>query len=121
MSALNLIIDDGSVAAGDRLSGKLSYPTQVPIKEIRVELRWYTEGRGTRDSKVVDTCALDPQQLTIGIPVPFSLQTPHDGPVTYNGSLFRVIWEVRAMVVLSGMLNKKEKQARPVNVVCRRL
>ena len=119
MSEISLILDEEKVAAGDRLSGKLSYATQTPPKEAKVELRWRTEGRGTRDTEVVDTCLLDPQQLTIGIPLPFLVTTPADGPITYNGSLFRVIWEIKATVVFPGMLARKEEDTQLVDVVCR--
>ena len=121
MPTINLALNEEMVVAGDRLFGKLSYATQEPPKQVKVELCWYTEGRGTRDRKVTDTCLLDSQQLTFGVPIPFTVQTPHEGPITYNGSLFRIIWEVKATVVLPGMLSKKEEQTQLVNVVCRGL
>lgn len=119
MSAISLMLDEEKVAAGDRLSGKLSCAIKTPPKEAKVELRWYTEGRGTPDSQVVDTYLLDPQQLTIGVPLAFSVATPAEGPITYNGSLLRILWEVRVSISFAGVLAKKETTARLVNVVCR--
>ena len=121
MSTISLFLNEEMVTAGDRLSGKLSYITQETPKQVKVELCWYTEGRGTRDRKVIDTCSLDPEQLTFGVPVPFTVQTPHEGPITYNGSLLRIIWEVKAIVVFPGMLAKKEEQTQLVSVICRGL
>ena len=120
MSTMGLFLDQEVVRAGDRLSGKLSYPTQTLPKQVTVELLWRTEGRGTRDRQTIDTCSINPQQLTLGLPIPFTVQTSYEGPVTYNGSLFRIIWEIKATVTFSGMLAKKEEQTQPVNVLCRR-
>jgi len=120
MSTISLFLDEERVASGDRISGKLSYPTQTPPQEVMVELLWQTEGRGTRDRQVVDTCLIDPQQLTLGFAIPFTVQSPDEGPITYNGFLFRILWEIRATVVLPGMVAKKEQQTQPVSVICRR-
>lgn len=119
-SFASLVLNEKLVASGDRLSGKLSYPTQTPPKRVTVELLWRTEGRGTGDRKIIDTCSIDPQQLTLGLAIPFTVQTPYEGPITYNGALFRIIWEIKATVVLPGMLTKKEEQTQPVSIVCRK-
>ena len=119
MSTVSFVLGGEAVAAGDRLSGKLSHPTQVPPQQVKVEIFWHTEGRGTPDRKVIDVCSIDPQQLTLGLAIPFTVQTPFEGPITYNGSLFRIMWKLRATVVFPGMLAKKEERALPVNVVCR--
>ncbi len=120
MSQISLVLNEETVMAGDRLSGKLSYLTSTPPKQVTVELLWRTEGRGTRDRQVIDTYSIDPQQLTLGLAIPFTVQVPYEGPITYNGSLFRIIWEIKATVVLPGMLAKKEKQTQPVSITCRR-
>ena len=119
MAMINLILDEDIVAAGDRISGKLAYPTQTVPKAAKVELLWYTEGRGTCDRKIIDTFSLDPQQLTLGLPLPFTLQTPYEGPITYNGSLLRIIWSIKASISSPGMISKKEEKTKLFSVVCR--
>lgn len=119
MSEIRLFLDEESVAAGDRISGKLSYPTQTVPKAAKVELLWHTEGRGTCDRKVIDTLSLDPKQLTLGLPIPFTLQTPYEGPITYNGALLRILWSVKVSISLPGMISKKEEQTQLFSVVCR--
>ena len=119
MSTISLILNEDIVAAGDRISGKLAYPTQTVPKEAKVELLWYTEGRGTCDRKIIDTLSLDPKQLALGLPLPFTLQTPYEGPISYNGALLRILWSVKVSIALPGMLSKKEEETQLFSVVCR--
>ncbi len=65
------------------------------IRAVRVSLRWYTEGRGDTDSNTVMTVELpvDEFGMTSGR---VELGVPGNGPISYDGSLIRVRWEISA-------------------------
>lgn len=86
-----LVIFDPAYAGSDRATA------------IAISLRWRTEGRGDQNNAIVQTLTA---HFTDGPPrtttrFPFRLALPPDGPVSYHGTLFRVIWEVQARVDLS--------------------
>lgn len=118
---ISIILDDAVVVAGDRLSGHLIYSPadQTLPKDAQIALLWRTEGRGTKEHEIVRSRALSPQQLLSGIAIPFAFQTLADGPVTYNGLLFRIIWEVKTTLTLPGLRFKKNETAHPFSIICR--
>lgn len=78
-------------------------------REIRINLRWRTEGRGDRNSAIVQFLRIP---LTQGPPptatrFPFRFTLPPDGPVSYHGSLIRVLWEIEARVDISWAVDPK--------------
>jgi hypothetical protein len=119
---IQLTLDQQTVAAGHSLSGTLVYlgaPRKSPPDKTTLELRWYTEGRGTRDLQTIHSLTLNPEKLATGVPIPFTLKIPDEGPITYNGSLLRIIWEVRAKADYPGLLSGKDKLVQPFTVICR--
>jgi hypothetical protein len=120
---IHLTLDHHTVAAGHSLSGTLIYgetsSRQNPPDKTTLELRWYTEGRGTLDLKSIHSLTLNPEKLATGLPIPFTLKIPDEGPITYNGSLLRIIWEVRANADYPGLLSGKDKLVQPFTVICR--
>lgn len=72
-----------------------SYAGSDRARAILVNLRWRTEGRGDRNSAVVQSLTIPftagpPRQITR---FPFRFSLPPDGPVSYHGYLIRVIWD----------------------------
>ncbi len=120
---IQLTLDQQTVAAGSSLSGTLVYEEtsshQNPPDKTTLELRWYTEGRGTRDRQIIHSLTLNPEKLATGVPISFTLKIPDEGPITYNGSLLRIIWEVRAKADYPGLLSGKDKIVQPLTVICR--
>jgi hypothetical protein len=78
-------------------------------KEIRITLRWRTEGRGERASATVQflriPVAAGPPPAPTRFPFRFTL--PPDGPVSYHGYLISVIWEIEARVDVSWAIDPK--------------
>ena len=111
---IRIDLQEQSMSAGDELTGVVIYRTDKPteIKEAEITLGWYTEGRGSTDRQTVQSHRLDTQQLLSGIPIPFRFRLPDDGPITYNGALMRIIWELQAVVKKPGLLSQKEKANR---------
>ncbi|MEO0539144.1 MAG: hypothetical protein AAF215_35485 [Cyanobacteria bacterium P01_A01_bin.123] len=121
---IELHLDKTAIAVGDILSGTLVWKgvqSQNKPKKGTLTARWRTEGRGTRDRQIIQELPLDPEALisSQGLSLPFSIQIPYDGPITYNGALIRILWELEAVIEMPGLFAKKDKQTWPIQVICR--
>lgn len=67
------------------------------VRGVRVELRYQTEGRGTTARDTVATIEL-PADDNGNVGATFELPVPSTGPISYDGKLIRVLWEVKATV-----------------------
>lgn len=97
----------GSVTGRVELPGvEGTDPSVERIREVRVLLRYRTEGRGDTDSWEGSA-----QAFSVGVDgaltASFNLSVPHDAPVSYDGSLLRLIWEVEARTDLRMRIDKK--------------
>jgi hypothetical protein len=96
---INIELRDAVVALGGTVRGQVQWdPDAKPPESVTVELRFRTEGRGTEDGRVVAgterTFSGDP---TMTAPwLEFEFEVPADAPITYEGNLIRIIWEVEA-------------------------
>ncbi len=121
---INVRLEKTEIIVGETLSGTLIWQTsdgsETP-KNASVSIRWYTEGRGNTNHETVQELLLDPNQLISfqRSPLPFSFQIPYDGPITYNGSLIRVIWQLEVSIQMPGLFRKKDKQTWPFQVLPR--
>lgn len=83
------------------VTGMVSWDSPKPtkIRSLTVELRWRTEGRGDTDQASAARQELAKGQLPPGQHRwPFQLALPPEGPITYEGHLIRIIWELRAFL-----------------------
>lgn len=62
-------------------------------RELTVELRYTTSGRGDTDEDVVDTVSFPARPTGTE---KFELHLPAAGPITYSGNLIHIEWSVRA-------------------------
>lgn len=109
------------IAVGGYVSGRAVWMPNAGQKAraVKMAVRWRTEGRGTMNKGEVWTTNLP---LTAGMPlapvtIPFNVTLPPDGPVSYNGNLIRIIWEVR--MEIDEPLKKDEFAAVPFVVIPR--
>jgi|HigsolmetaAR201D_1030396.scaffolds.fasta_scaffold04321_3 hypothetical protein len=111
----------GTFAAGEQVTGQIIWTPQSDKQPrgIHVTLAWRTEGRGTRDSREVATTSLQVPPIIAEMPVslPFAIDLPYDGPISYSGMLLSIIWEVRVRVDLPWAID--EKFAAPLIVMPR--
>ena len=93
---------------------------KVP-KAATLSVGWHTEGRGTNDRATLKQLCLDMNHLQASFPrrIPFSVRIPDDSPVTYNGSLLRVLWQVSVVSQKPGLFKRKQRQDYPFCVVPR--
>ena len=124
MSAIAIRLEQTQLAVGEQLSGTVSWnPAErhQQLKSASLQLRWHTEGRGTRDSHVVYEEELDLDRLASSSfsPIPFSARIPEEGPITYNGSLIRILWEVSVSIKVPGLFKRGEKESCLLQVTTR--
>jgi hypothetical protein len=100
MSALTIEIAEGrsAFAPGDKLAGTLRWQLPAQPKGLELRLFWYTEGKGTRDSAVVDLLRVDAPAATGNQRFEFVLP---DGPFSFSGKLISLIWAVELVALPS--------------------
>ncbi len=115
-------INASTQAAGGVVSGLLVLRPEkdVSVQASSVSLHWRTEGRGDVDSSEVskvDLGALGNLSPRDERRFAFELPIHPDGPISYDGKLIRVIWEVRVHLDVPWAWDKR--QVFPVRVVSR--
>jgi hypothetical protein len=102
---------EDSVFAAATLKGIATWWADRDVfpRSIIVALGWRTEGRGDVDSDRVAEWREAGRTVFAGevVRVPFTFEIPGDGPVSYDGKLIRVIWEVRVRVDLPWAVDEK--------------
>lgn len=86
-----LQVHHGVAECGGAVTGDASWSGNTGLRRIDVVLRYLTQGRGDVDSAVVARCGMGDTEAGRG---QFRLDVPRDGPVTYNGQLMRLRWQV---------------------------
>ena len=119
---IDVRLEHTPIAIGDTLSGKIvlhSSHKKVP-KRVSISICWHTKGWGARDRKLVQELSLDHENLvSLRGTIPFSLNIPHDGPISYNSSLICIIWEFQIFVDMPGLFARDEKRILPFQVIPR--
>lgn len=116
-------LSQSGVRAGETISGDIIWtvPEELPKRAI-ASIGWRTEGRGDVNRATVQEISLDFSKFARGgnATIPFQFQIPFNGPVSYDGSLLRIIWEVNVEIDLANVLSKKNRQAVIFRVLPRR-
>ncbi|NJN74045.1 MAG: hypothetical protein HC799_15150 [Limnothrix sp. RL_2_0] len=111
---IDIQLDDQQFCWGDTLSGQFIWqsdnPDKIP-KSADVLMNWFTEGRGTGDRQTVEKQPLSPQKLLDfqTRPFPFSFTIPREVPMTYDGYLFRLMWELEVKIVFPGIFRPQDR------------
>lgn len=106
-------LDDWFVEVGGQVRGRVLLPgaegidpTTERIREVRVSLRYETEGRGDRDRWTGPAQSFD-VNVDGSLYGQIELSVPGDSPISYDGSLFRVRWTVEARTDLRLRIDRK--------------
>lgn len=110
------------IEAGGVVTGRLIVrpDAAVKVQGSSVSLQWRTEGRGDKESRAVATVdlgalgELGPMQERS---FPFEFRVPEEGPMSYDGKLVRILWEVKAHLDVPWAVD--EREAFPVRVIAR--
>ena len=92
---LDLHDDQRAFRPGEPVEGVISWTMNGRPKSAEVVLFWFTEGKGTRDTRIVD-------RMRIESPAPddshiFSLRLS-DQPYSFSGTLISLQWAVEAIL-----------------------
>lgn len=112
---LRLHLDSAVAECGDRFTGTIEWGAlDIEPSAVRVQLRWWTEGRGDKDGAVSSRIELPGAPEGSGR---FELTVPPNGPITFDGRLMRVRWVVE--LVLDHTLRPDPDVEEPVTVLPR--
>lgn len=111
------------VEVGQKLHGRLVWTAeqQAKPKHVKVALGWRTEGRGDVDRKTTTELKLEAGSVSAGdrTVFPFEFLLPNEGPISYDGSLLRILWEITVLVDLPGLFARDEKYQLAIRVLPR--
>lgn len=88
---INFYINSDSLEVGSELTGSYIWTpdTQKKEKPLKLTIGYRTEGRGD-----VDKEALYETEVKVSERTYFRCKIPMVGPVSYDGQLLRIIWEI---------------------------
>lgn len=94
--------------------GETNDKTLGQIRAVRIALRMTTEGRGDEDRKdfVTEELEVDEYGMASG---DVRLQVPTDAPISYDGALIRVRWNIEARTDIK--FGVDQQSSAPVLVV----
>ena len=92
---------------GDYVSGTASWNGPKTPRSVRVALKYRTEGRGNTDEAELTTVELHADSQGYQ---QFQLKVPEEGPVSFDGNLISLIWEVELRLDLKGRRDPKESE-----------
>ena len=92
----------------------LAQDSESSVRAVRLRLHYRTEGRGDTDAKTIETYEF-PADDYGGVNVDFDLAVPEDGPISYDGRLIRVLWEIEARVDIK--MRRDKRTTAPVLVL----
>jgi hypothetical protein len=100
---IRLEVQQESVRTGEQVTGHASWSSSggKAARTFRVICRWRIEGKGRRKEDVIDTAGGGNQ-------VAFEFEIPLSGPLSYDGKLFRIIWEIFAIADIPFARNEEE-------------
>ena len=97
MDQLTLEIDNGQTAfaPGETIGGEAGWNLPAWPKKSRLQLLWYTEGKGDEDAGLVEEIALDTPQPSETRRFDFRLP---EGPYSFRGNLILLTWAIELQV-----------------------
>lgn len=107
MSTLQVALRENRTAfePGEEIVGAASWQTPNPPRSVELHLLWYTSGKGTPDTEIVDTHTFsNPGADAIE---PFSFRLPTE-PYSFSGKLISLQWAVELVVEPGGESTRVE-------------
>lgn len=117
MSSCQLSIElakpEGIYQIGEPITGclKLVLEKEVQAQPLKLDLSWFTHGKGNRDSGGLQSLELHRGMLEPGehsFAFEFVIES---GPLSYHGEFINVDWQIEARLDLAWKLDPKIKQA----------
>ncbi|HUG83007.1 MAG TPA: hypothetical protein VMM13_00500 [Euzebya sp.] len=99
-TSVGVSVDRHQVTVGQPVRALIGWQHDGEPEGVRIELRWYTEGRGDVNAAVVAVHRQTPELGPIPPQIEAVLLVPPGGPASYDGQMIRVRWEVRGIIEL---------------------
>lgn len=119
---IEIQLDRDTFKLGETVKGQAiwNFPKGKKYKAGCVQLLWRTEGRGSIDQELVQTISLtiDPDAVLPQV-FPFAFLIPPMSPISYDGQLLRILWQVLAYPISSGIQFRPQSTQIPIQVLPR--
>jgi hypothetical protein len=90
---IRIELEQEAIVNGDHLRGHAQWNSEgKQARKLEVLCRWRVEGKGRKHEEIVDLeidVAPGPE-----VTIPFDFEIPLLGPLSYDGKLFRIVWEI---------------------------
>ena len=97
--------DETDFNPGDDVRVRLTWDLTAQPESVALSLTWHTEGKGDRDSSVVETVELSDVQQKQSVDLSITLP---DGPYSFSGQLISLIWALEAVAHPSGASARRD-------------
>ena len=104
--------DKTSFLPGEVVAGQVSWATDSPPGLIELRLFWRTQGKGTRDVKVVQSLTFENPRWQGGRE--FRFQLP-DAPYSFSGKLISLIWALELILTSTNETERLDIIVSPTN------
>jgi hypothetical protein len=107
---IRLDLTSQEVVNGAAIRGEMNWSSDGKApRKLEVFCRWRLESKGRDREEVVDL-ELDvaPDQ---NVTIPFEFAIPTNGPLSYDGALFRIVWEIVARADVPFARDQEEVRA----------
>ncbi len=99
-----------SILNGDHVRGQAHWNSDgKEARKLEVLCRWRVEGKGRRREEIVDL------EIDVApgarVTIPFDFEIPLLGPLSYDGKLFRIVWEIVVRADLPRALDQEEAKS----------
>ena len=106
---LNIELTQKHYEVGEAVLGKLEWNGSTrEVKEIQIGLKWHTAGRGDLSQEIAVRESVSDRIVTGSNFYDFSLMIPTGSPISYDGKLIRIMWEVYGTFT-TGKVPKSQK------------
>ena len=109
---IRIALAEQKLRNGEHLKGNVAFEGSKTPRKLEVVCRWRIEGKGRSREEVVGNAESQ------GTVVSFDFEIPKEGPLTYDGKLLRIIWEVAANADLP--MARDDNDVATFTVVARR-
>lgn len=94
---ITIALESERVEAGQSLQARIEWScTDGRPTRLESTLYWFTEGRGDTDGRRIHTETLPIEEGQMTGWTQIDVRVPEDGPISYDGTLLKILWEVRS-------------------------
>jgi hypothetical protein len=106
---IRIDLERDSVLNGDSVRGRAEWVSRgKEPRKIEVVCRWRITGRANKNVGVIETKTEDNIAARNQITIPFEFPISIDGPLSYEGKQFNIVWEIVATVDLPMAFDEEE-------------